>query len=101
LVDLPVGTFVCSYVGEILTDVMADLQGRQGGDEYYADLDLISNVLEEKERQGIDLIQDVGYFDGTTGGDENVASKSPSVDRLVVHFNYYIFNFSYAQTFSY
>jgi histone-lysine N-methyltransferase SETDB1 len=60
LIDLPAGTFVCIYAGMILTDLMADQKGREAGDEYFADLDLIQSVVSEKERQGIDLIDDAG-----------------------------------------
>lgn len=66
---------------------MADQLGRQGGDEYYADLDLISNVLDEKERQGIDLIQDNGYGGEDAGGDDDNENEtnSPSADRFVLN----------------
>lgn len=43
-----------------MTDQMADNMGREAGDEYFADLDLIESVVGEKERQGIDLIDDAG-----------------------------------------
>uniref|UniRef100_A0A914WQ09 MBD domain-containing protein n=1 Tax=Plectus sambesii TaxID=2011161 RepID=A0A914WQ09_9BILA len=45
LIDLPAGTFVCIYAGMIMTDLMADNMGREAGDEYFADLDLIESVV--------------------------------------------------------
>jgi hypothetical protein len=46
-----------------LDEEVADYIGKKHGDRYLADLDLIDVVEEEKERQGIDLIQDEGFGD--------------------------------------
>lgn len=39
--DIPLGTFVCTYAGQILNEDMANKEGRDFGDEYLAELDHI------------------------------------------------------------
>ena len=39
--DLPKGTFVCTYEGEILTEQMSDVRGTEIGDVYFAELDFV------------------------------------------------------------
>ncbi|KAF7624771.1 hypothetical protein Mgra_00009960 [Meloidogyne graminicola] len=64
LVDIPEGTFVCTYAGELIDEEIAD---SLENDIYFADLDLIDVVEREKKQQGIDYINDGGYF----GDEEN------------------------------
>ncbi len=40
--DIPAGAFVCSYVGELVTDHMAE--GRKGYDHYLFDLDYFVHI---------------------------------------------------------
>ena len=49
--DLPLGTFVSVYSGEIFTSEQADERGKLIGDEYQADLDFfeVSSFLKGKE----------------------------------------------------
>uniref|UniRef100_A0A2S2PMK8 Histone-lysine N-methyltransferase eggless n=1 Tax=Schizaphis graminum TaxID=13262 RepID=A0A2S2PMK8_SCHGA len=47
--DIPQGTFICCYVGNILTETDATEQGKNYGDEYLADLDFIEVVEKCKE----------------------------------------------------
>ncbi|KAB7505127.1 Histone-lysine N-methyltransferase eggless, partial [Armadillidium nasatum] len=48
--DIPNGTFLCTYVGKVITDTQANQEGRlEGGDEYFANLDYIEIVEEEKD----------------------------------------------------
>uniref|UniRef100_A0A915EN98 Histone-lysine N-methyltransferase eggless n=1 Tax=Ditylenchus dipsaci TaxID=166011 RepID=A0A915EN98_9BILA len=76
LVDLPAGTFICTYSGSLLTDQMAEQQGKLVSDVYFAELDLHEVVEAEKQQQGIDLIDE----------DEGFASEteSPSARSLRV-----------------
>ncbi len=49
LVDIPAGQFICLYAGAILDDDMAESMGKDEGDEYFADMDLIRAVENQKE----------------------------------------------------
>lgn len=44
LKDIPQGTFVCCYVGQICTDDTADTRGIRLGDNYMAELDYIGKL---------------------------------------------------------
>jgi histone-lysine N-methyltransferase SETDB1 len=47
--DIARGTFICCYIGNILTETDATEQGKNNGDEYLADLDFIEVVEKCKE----------------------------------------------------
>ncbi|CAF0924710.1 unnamed protein product [Rotaria sordida] len=47
--DLPVGTFISVYSGEIFTSEQADERGKLIGDEYQADLDFFENINNDSE----------------------------------------------------
>ncbi|XP_016659049.1 histone-lysine N-methyltransferase SETDB1-B-like [Acyrthosiphon pisum] len=47
--DIARGTFICCYIGDILTETNATEQGKKYGDEYLADLDFIEVVEKCKE----------------------------------------------------
>ncbi|CAF0955012.1 unnamed protein product [Adineta ricciae] len=47
--DLPVGTFISVYSGEIFTSEQADERGKLLGDEYQADLDFFENINNDSE----------------------------------------------------
>jgi [histone H3]-N6,N6-dimethyl-lysine9 N-methyltransferase len=49
LADIPKGTFVCLYVGEVRTEKDAENDGAINGDDYLADLDFLKTVEEIKE----------------------------------------------------
>ncbi|TKR77215.1 hypothetical protein L596_018228 [Steinernema carpocapsae] len=53
-VDIPKGAFIANYCGDIYTD--AEIEAHPMPDDYYADLDLVDSVENEKRKQGIDLI---------------------------------------------
>uniref|UniRef100_A0A7E4WCW9 G protein-coupled receptor n=1 Tax=Panagrellus redivivus TaxID=6233 RepID=A0A7E4WCW9_PANRE len=78
LVDIPKGTFVSTYAGEIKTDSMGD-EGQN--DMYYADLDLIDDFEQSKAQKGID-IPDEGYSD-------DMPVPKPSNDESIVLANYF------------
>ncbi len=47
--DIPGGQFICVYAGAILGDDLAESMGKEEGDEYFADMDLIRAVENQKE----------------------------------------------------
>eukprot|EP00794_Sanderia_malayensis_P018211 gene18211-20029_t len=47
--DIPRGTFICTYTGQILNEEMADKEGTDFGDEYLAEMDHIEIVEQAKE----------------------------------------------------
>ena len=47
--DIPGGTYILSYVGKMYSSVEGNRQGRDFGDEYFADLDMIEVVESRKE----------------------------------------------------
>jgi hypothetical protein len=48
---IPAGTFVCEYVGEIMTDTEANERGRLKGPEYLFDLDVAVQRHHDEQRQ--------------------------------------------------
>lgn len=54
--DLPKGSFICIFVGEVLTETVATEEGKQFGDEYLADLDYIEVVEQTKQHYERDVI---------------------------------------------
>jgi len=49
LCDIPKGGFICIYVGNLFDNEESNTQGKNFGDEYFADLDLIEMVERQKE----------------------------------------------------
>jgi len=47
--DIPMGAFICVYVGRLHTEASANEGGRVFGDEYLAELDFIETVQQLKE----------------------------------------------------
>ncbi|XP_037043697.1 histone-lysine N-methyltransferase eggless-like [Bradysia coprophila] len=47
--DVPEGSFVCVYAGDLLTDKSANIAGGEYGDEYFAELDFIEVIESLKE----------------------------------------------------
>ncbi|CAL4102200.1 unnamed protein product, partial [Meganyctiphanes norvegica] len=58
--DIPRGGFICIYVGKMLDEKSANEEGRsvQGGDDYYAELDFIENMEQQKEGYEEDVCDD-------------------------------------------
>ena len=59
LCDVPRGGFICIYVGNLYTNDEANKQGRDFGDEYSAEIDLIEVVESRKEGYESDYEGDV------------------------------------------
>ncbi|GLI66471.1 hypothetical protein VaNZ11_010314, partial [Volvox africanus] len=51
---IPAGAFVCTYVGQVMTDRMAEL--RKGVDHYLFNLDYFTHIYEEMQEKGIEAI---------------------------------------------
>uniref|UniRef100_A0A183BVS5 Pre-SET domain-containing protein n=1 Tax=Globodera pallida TaxID=36090 RepID=A0A183BVS5_GLOPA len=83
LVDIPQGTFVCTYSGEILDENVAESQGKAISDIYLAELDLVKVVEGAKEEQGIDLISDEGIDEGSDENEDG-ALRSGKVESAAV-----------------
>ena len=90
--DIPGGTYICNYVGNLYNTQEGNTYGKNFGDEYFADLDLIEIVESKKEGYESD-VSDEGYtedmssnahlddslmsqLDGATNVDNVTARKS-------------------------
>lgn len=56
--DIPKGEFICVYAGQLLTEQEANEDGKQFGDEYLAELDLIETIERAKEGYESDVVTD-------------------------------------------
>ncbi|XP_037561484.2 histone-lysine N-methyltransferase SETDB1-B [Dermacentor silvarum] len=54
--DLPQGTFICIYSGQLLNEQAANEDGNQNGDEYLADLNHIEVVEKQKDGYESDVV---------------------------------------------
>ncbi|XP_062384689.1 histone-lysine N-methyltransferase SETDB1-B-like [Sardina pilchardus] len=72
--DVGKGTFVCTFAGKIVTDELANAEGKVSGDEYFANLDYIEGV--EKMKEGYE--SDAFCSDGEDASKEN--AKKPQSD---------------------
>ncbi|XP_045489850.1 histone-lysine N-methyltransferase eggless [Pieris rapae] len=61
--DVPKGCFICIYVGNLLTDATANLDGLNEGDEYLAELDYIEVVEQTKEGYEEDIPESIKALD--------------------------------------
>ena len=57
--DIPKGQFICVYAGQLLTEQEANDDGKQFGDEYLAELDLIESIEQAKDGYESDVDIDV------------------------------------------
>ncbi|XP_059480204.1 histone-lysine N-methyltransferase SETDB1 isoform X2 [Neocloeon triangulifer] len=69
--DIPAGTFLCIYAGQIMTEHEGNEEGKQFGDEYLAELDYIEVLERCKEGYESDVtdIEDAD-FDGSKCNEE-------------------------------
>uniref|UniRef100_A0AAY5EAT3 [histone H3]-lysine(4) N-trimethyltransferase n=1 Tax=Electrophorus electricus TaxID=8005 RepID=A0AAY5EAT3_ELEEL len=80
--DVAKGSFVCIYAGKILTDDIADKEGQEMGDEYFANLDHIETV--EKFKEGYESEAHCSDSEGSgvdmkSNGDESDSSDDTFV----------------------
>ena len=69
--DIPQGSFICVYVGNLFESEEANKQGQNFGDEYFAELDMIEVVERRKDGYESD-VSDEGY------DEDDTPSQSPS-----------------------
>lgn len=82
--DVPKGSFICCYAGNLLTEQVANEAGENLGDEYFAELDYIEVVESLKEGYEPDVVND----DEESSEDEfdpdaETANKDDSDDEFV------------------
>ncbi|XP_025204088.1 histone-lysine N-methyltransferase eggless-like [Melanaphis sacchari] len=70
--DIPQGSFICIYVGSLLTETDANEGGKNYGDEYLAELDYIEVVEKIKE----DYESDISYSDHENDLEKNQSESS-------------------------
>ena len=77
--DLPGGAFVCTYVGNLYTGEESNTVGKNFGDEYFAELDLVENVEGHKDGWESDVVEP----DEESDGQESKVSEDsrPEVDQ--------------------
>lgn len=59
--DIPKGQFICVYAGQLLTEQEANVDGKQFGDEYLAELDLIESIEQAKDGYESEVDIDIDY----------------------------------------
>lgn len=69
--DLPQGSFVCVYAGQLLNEQGANEDGNQYGDEYLAELDHIEVVEKQKEGYESDVVNPSDEEDSDDTVDED------------------------------
>ncbi|XP_047513259.1 histone-lysine N-methyltransferase eggless isoform X2 [Pieris napi] len=74
--DVPKGCFICIYVGNLLTDATANLDGLNEGDEYLAELDYIEVVEQTKEGYEEDIPEAIKALDKKEGNKTSEESES-------------------------
>ncbi|XP_026739602.1 histone-lysine N-methyltransferase eggless isoform X2 [Trichoplusia ni] len=82
--DVPKGSFLCVYAGNLLTDATANLDGLNEGDEYLAELDYIEVVEQMKEGYEEDIPEADKKLDkkdqNQDDDDDEESESSPSED---------------------
>merc|ERR1712114_53758 len=75
--DIPQGSFISAYVGNLYTSEEANKQGQNFGDEYFAELDMIEVVERRKDGYESD-VSDEGYDEEDTPAQSPSTKKKPS-----------------------
>ncbi|KAM3956255.1 LOW QUALITY PROTEIN: SET domain bifurcated histone lysine methyltransferase eggless [Aphomia sociella] len=79
--DVPKGSFLCVYAGNLLTDATANLDGLNEGDEYLAELDYIEVVEQMKEGYEEDIPEADKILDKGDGNEDDEEDPSSSSDE--------------------
>lgn len=86
--DLPKGSFICIYAGQLLTEQEANQDGTQYGDEYMAELDYIE-VVENQHKDGYESdlpdSEDEGLGSGHNSLNSDVLHEDSSDSDFVLH----------------
>ncbi|UJR09493.1 hypothetical protein I4U23_013731 [Adineta vaga] len=83
--DLPVGTFISVYSGEIFTSEQADERGKLLGDEYQADLDFFENINNDSEEEP--TVSNLEVDDEEVDGDDTSPSSTESINTRLRNAN--------------
>jgi len=90
--DIPQGTFVCKYVGNLYNSEDGNVEGQMHGDDYFCELDLIELVEREKEGYESDVTDIEEEEDQNCAGDEGSKRKIPTEsgeeEELCWNYNY-------------
>ncbi|XP_077508278.1 histone-lysine N-methyltransferase eggless-like [Amblyomma americanum] len=78
--DLPHGTFICVYSGQLLTEQGANEDGNQYGDEYLAELDHIEVVEKQKEGYESDVAASGEHDTDDSVHEEEICEDVPDSD---------------------
>lgn len=82
--DVPKGSFICCYAGNLLTEQVANEAGENLGDEYFAELDYIEVVEGLKEGYEPEVVNDDDKSsDDEFDPDGEAATKEDSDDEFV------------------
>lgn len=76
--DVPKGSFVCVYAGDLMTEQNANEAGDNFGDEYFAELDYIEVVESLKEGYEPEAFKDDDDFEDDDSPDEEFVGLSRS-----------------------
>lgn len=76
--DIPQGSFICVYVGYLLTEADANEGGKNYGDEYLAELDYIEVLEKIKENYENDVPENDLVDNDSSKNDKNVAITESS-----------------------
>ena len=80
--DIPRGGFICVYAGQLLTDQEANEDGKEAGDEYLAELDLIEVV--EKGKDGYESDVDIDIDDPSNTSQGSSGKIAPKYVNVTV-----------------
>lgn len=76
--DIPQGSFVCTYVGQLLTEKDAEKYGIESGDDYLADLDYIETMEEIKQGYESDVVlPEIQSEEDSSSSDEDIEDFNP------------------------
>lgn len=79
--DIPKGTFICTYVGNLYGGEEGNRVGKNFGDEYFADLDMIE-VVENAKTVSEDEDSDEGInLNESSEAEESLKAKTPPTSK--------------------
>ena len=78
LCDIPEGSFICIYVGNLYSNAESNTVGQNYGDEYFAELDLIETL--ERHKEGYESDYDLSDCEVLSTYDENEDSPASTED---------------------
>ncbi|XP_046453809.1 histone-lysine N-methyltransferase SETDB1-like isoform X2 [Daphnia pulex] len=85
--DIPKGQFICVYAGQLLTEQEANEDGKQFGDEYLAELDLIESIEQAKDGYESDVDIDIDHesdISQSSGSDDSGEFSDISESKSLV-----------------